>query len=419
LDLTTQWTAGLNQSSFLDLADGGIVRGVAGGEFGIVFQDRAVRRMTYSPGSPVIFDIARIATDEGLFAPYSIIASVEQIFYLSPQGFKRLVPGGYPEPIGKERIDRTFFNDVDSSNLQLVIGSVDPRKQRVYWAYKSVDGPAGVFNKMLCYDWALNRWSLIQLQGQYLTTMERAGLTLEGVDSAFGDIGSGTAVTSVAISTSATDTFTVAASPAAGQGINFTVSTTSTSAAALPSGYTVGIPYYVKATSRTSVTFKVSASGGIGALEGAAVTSTSSGSGTLNYFIPSLEALNLATLDGVAISAQPQFAGFDGNNALGFFTGSNLEATLETAQHGGELKRIYVRGYKPITDSASVFGSISFSENLFTSMTDSTEDPIDNRGWIWPGVSTRYARGRMRIPAATSWTYAAGVEPDIAIEGQR
>src|SRR5437660_4604089 len=42
LNATTAWTAGVAQSDFQDLPDGGIVRGVAGGEFGVIFQDAAI-----------------------------------------------------------------------------------------------------------------------------------------------------------------------------------------------------------------------------------------------------------------------------------------------------------------------------------------------------------------------------------------
>ena len=67
----TGWTPGLNSSSYQDFPDGGIVRGVAGGEFGNIFQDTAIRRLVYAPGSPVIFQIERISDDRGLYAPYS------------------------------------------------------------------------------------------------------------------------------------------------------------------------------------------------------------------------------------------------------------------------------------------------------------------------------------------------------------
>src|SRR5262245_18686796 len=135
LNAISTWDGTL-QSDFQDLPDGGIVRGVAGGEFGVIFQDASIRRMTYAPGSPVIFQIDRIAQEDGVFAPLSLIRAGDRVFFCSPQGFKALVAGGYPTPIGKERVDRSFFADVDSGNLQLMIGASDPRASRVLWAYK-------------------------------------------------------------------------------------------------------------------------------------------------------------------------------------------------------------------------------------------------------------------------------------------
>ncbi|MCK1277681.1 hypothetical protein IVB46_20940, partial [Bradyrhizobium sp. 61] len=55
------WTAGINSSDSQDLPDGGITRGIAGGESGVIFQDTAIRRMTYLPGDPRVFQIEKIA----------------------------------------------------------------------------------------------------------------------------------------------------------------------------------------------------------------------------------------------------------------------------------------------------------------------------------------------------------------------
>src|SRR5271154_4266443 len=155
------FTAGTNSSDFQDLADGGICRGVSGGEYGCIFQDQCIRRMLYAPGTPYVFQIERIATDDGLLAPYSLIRSGNNVFWLSPQGFKVLPPGGVPTPIGKERVDRTFFADVDITNPQLLIGSNDPTQTRVYWAYKSLGNGMSTCDKMMVYDWSLDKWSII------------------------------------------------------------------------------------------------------------------------------------------------------------------------------------------------------------------------------------------------------------------
>src|SRR5215813_10549275 len=180
---STSWTSGINSSDFQDFPDGGIVRGVAGGESGIIFQDQAIRRMSYVPGSPIIFQIDRITQDKGLYAPYSIIRAGERIFFYAGQGFHKIDPGGVPEPIGRERVDRTFLADLDKGNLQLFIGAADPRSTRVYWAYRSVSGTAATYDKILGYDFLLDRFFPISTTGEYLLGMSQTGLTLEALDS--------------------------------------------------------------------------------------------------------------------------------------------------------------------------------------------------------------------------------------------
>jgi len=48
LNAVTTWTPGTSSSDFQDLPDGGIVRGVAGGEYGVIFQETAMRRIAVS-----------------------------------------------------------------------------------------------------------------------------------------------------------------------------------------------------------------------------------------------------------------------------------------------------------------------------------------------------------------------------------
>lgn len=312
------WTQGTKQSDYQDFADGGIVRGVAGGEFGIVFQDQAIRRMSYVPGSPIIFQIDRITQDEGLFAPYSIISAGSTIYFYSNKGFKKIEAGGFPVQIGRERVDRTFFNDLDRANLQLFQGAADPRGSRIFWAYKSASGATGLYDKILGYDTVLDRFFPLSVTGEYLLGISQAGLTLESLDS---------------ISTS-------------------------------------------------------------------------------------IDAMTL-TLDAYANSVQPQIAQFGSDHKQGFFTGDNLEATLETGEQGTDENTITVRGFRPITDAASVYGLISHRLTQQGASIDDAEVSISTRtGRIDPRIrDSRYARMRLRIPAATTWTFCAGVVPDIVQSG--
>ncbi|UZE51910.1 hypothetical protein ONR75_15880 [Rhodopseudomonas sp. P2A-2r] len=76
------WVAGLNSSDFQDLSDGGFCRSIAGGETGIVLQDTIIRAMIYLPGSPIVFQIRKIAEGIGIYGPYSLIRSGSTIFFI-------------------------------------------------------------------------------------------------------------------------------------------------------------------------------------------------------------------------------------------------------------------------------------------------------------------------------------------------
>lgn len=315
------FTSGTNSSDFQDFSDGGIVRPVSGGEYGVVFQDQSIRRMIYAPGSPVIFTIDRIAIDDGIYAPYSIVRAGDRIFWLSSQGFKTLIPGGSPKPIGKEKVDRTFFADVDTGNLQLVIGAQDPRNSRIFWAYKSIEGASGLFDKILCYDWVLDKWSTIQATGEYIGSLSSPGITLENVDTIYG---------------SNIDTLT-----------------------------------------------------------------------------------NPPSFDSIPTSGTPAISAFDSNHKLGFFTGSNLEATMETPEQSGDGRRFFVRAMRVVSDASAINVSVSKRENPYVASTYSTETVTDATGQAPSRVSTRYGRAKIRITSGSTWTYAAGVEPEFTPEGQR
>lgn len=318
LNATTTWTSGVNSSDFQDLPDGGIVRGIAGGDqSGIIFQDQSIRRMSFVPGSPFVFQIDRISQDKGLFAPHSVVRGGEVVYFYAGQGFHKIAPGGFPEQIGRERVDRTFLSDLDKGSLQLFMGAADPRTSRVYWAYKSVSGATGLYDKILGYDAALDRFFQISMSGEYLLGLSQTGLTLENLD---------------------------------------TIS-------------------------------------------------------------PSIDSLTL-TLDAYATAVQPEVGQFNSSHTLGFFRGNNLEATFESSEQGTDGQRIFIRGFRPITDSATVFGSVSYRETLSDTPTDLAEVSRNTRtGRCDFRRSTRYARFKQRIPAGTTWTFSAGYEPDADPEG--
>jgi len=388
------WTSGVNSSDFQDFPDGGIVRGVAGGEAGIIFQDLAIRRMSYVPGSPIIFQIDRITQDKGLYAPYSIIRAGERIFFYAGQGFHKIEPGGVPEQIGLERVDRSFLADLDKGNLQLFIGTADPRSSRVYWAYKSVAGTSGTYDKLLGYDFLLDRFFAVSVTGEYLLGISQTGLTLENLDT----LAPGT----IAITDAANN----------GSGlIRITVASTAT----LATNQIIAISGVAGTVEANAENWKITV------IDGTHIDLV--GSNFVNAYVSggtiagSLDAMTLS-LDAYATAVQPEIAQFDNTQVLGFFRGTNLEATIESAEQGTDDNRLAIRGFRPITDAATLYGSVSWRDTPSETATAGAEVLVNARtGRCDVMRDTRYSRFKVRIPAATSWTFFAGVVPDLTTGG--
>jgi hypothetical protein len=91
------------------------------------------------------------------------------------------------------------------------------------------------------------------------------------------------------------------------------------------------------------------------------------------------------SLDDVSTAALSRLSAVDPAHKLGFFTGGNLEATLDTAEQTLNARRVRVKGLR----TAGAFVR-----------------PTSRRGWRAGGSST-------------AWTFASGVEPDFAQEGKR
>jgi hypothetical protein len=88
---------------------------------------------------------------------------------------------------------------------------------------------------------------------------------------------------------------------------------------------------------------------------------------------------------------------------MGFFSGANLEATLETSEQGLDGKRIFMGGFRPVTDAPSVYGSASYRERTSDTPTSLAEIAMNTRtGRCDLRRSTRYSRMKVRIPASTS-----------------
>jgi len=179
----TGWTVGINSCDYQDFPDGGYTANLAGGEFGYVFQDRAIRRMVFDPVSDSIFDFSRVSDKHGLFMPYSLISAHGGFFFYSSDGFYRLDGAGGVTPIGVNRVDQTFRDDADLSNPRYMVGVEDPRSQMIMWAYKSKSNTSeNWLDKVIIYDWGRNQWTPASINIECLFKTAPLTATLEGLD---------------------------------------------------------------------------------------------------------------------------------------------------------------------------------------------------------------------------------------------
>jgi hypothetical protein len=123
------------------------------------------------------------------------------------------------------------------------------------------------------------------------------------------------------------------------------------------------------------------------------------------------------SLDSISTGALAQLSGVSSAHAIGFYAGSNLAATLQTAEQGDSARRMRVQGLRPITDAASAQGAVVYRETLQAAPSLSAATAIDALGLCPQNVSTRYARGQVVIPYGSIWSFAAGIEPQFVQEG--
>ena len=313
------------QSDSQTIPDGGDITGMIGYEYGgLVFQERAIRRMDYI-GSPIIFSFKKIATDIGATIPGSVAGFGDRAFFVHRSGFFMVVGGQGIVPIGAEKVDQTFWGSstdaVDPVYTTRVSAAVDP-VNKVYGILYCGLGTnhGGTPNRMMLFHWDTGRWSHAQPGSLELiwSAVAQSGYTLDTLDS---------------VSTSI-DT----------------------------------LPFSLDSTVWTG-------------------------------------------------GPQPLFGGFDTSHNVGYFNGSNMAATVETNEQ--EIipgKIAFLRSCRPMVDgSATPSVQIGYRGRLQDAVTYGSAVAADARGYTKFRQKGRYMRGRITIPAASTWDHILGLDDVRAV----
>jgi hypothetical protein len=170
------WTIGTNQCDSQQLPDGGAITGLAGGEYGLVFQDTAIHRFSYI-GSPAIFQRDKISDGIGCVANGALATFGRMTFFLSARGFYAITDGGL-QPIGAQKVDETFWRQYARADVANNIRcAIDPKRTLVIWSMP---------DRLWIYNWTLDRWTDALVPGLVgLATGINASVSLEGIDTLY------------------------------------------------------------------------------------------------------------------------------------------------------------------------------------------------------------------------------------------
>lgn len=180
----TDWVSSATTlSDYQDLPDGGSIMGFVGGEYGIVFQERGITRMSFE-GPPTAFRFDKISSFLGCRADGSIAAFDNFAFFLGDDGAYMIRGGAEIVPIGSEKVDRWIEANLDANYLFRITSSIDPINKLYLLSIPSLNSPGGgTPDTILMYHWPTGQWSRANLNHQMIwQSATQATYTIDGMD---------------------------------------------------------------------------------------------------------------------------------------------------------------------------------------------------------------------------------------------
>lgn len=174
----TDWTpAAASQSDTQIIPDGGDITGLAGGEYGLIFMERAIYRMSYV-GSPLFFQFDAISRTLGCSTNGSIVQFGGITYFLSDDGFYAC-DGQTTKSIGAEKVNRWFFDNAIPGEIRTSMSAtVDPVRKLIAWNFKNSFGG----RYLLLYSIDLGRWSYAETTATSIAFGLTPSATLEQID---------------------------------------------------------------------------------------------------------------------------------------------------------------------------------------------------------------------------------------------
>ena len=181
-DIST-WEAGVKSSDTQDLpGSGGQVVAITSGEVGYVFREDQVIRMDFVGGN-VVFRFSVISPNRGAVYGQTVCQDNRQVFFYASDGFFQ-INGDQILPIGAEKVNRFFEQDLNKAYTDRITAAVDPFNTLAIWLYPSKDNPnvSGVCDKLLIYNYVTQKWSIAKVKASQIFKQFVVANTVELMD---------------------------------------------------------------------------------------------------------------------------------------------------------------------------------------------------------------------------------------------
>jgi hypothetical protein len=383
----TNWTpAASSQSDTQILPDGGDITGLAGGETGLIFMERAIYRMTYV-GSPFFFQFDAISRTLGCSTNGSIAQFSGITYFLSDDGFYAC-DGQTLKSIGAEKVNRWFFDNANPSEIRSSMSAtVDPVRKLIAWNFKNSLGS----RYLLLYSIDLGRWSYAETSTASVAYGLTPSSTLEQLDIYF-------------FNTTKTGTYTQSGFTVTVNVTNHGLETNAFMKFDATTGAGVDGTFQITKVNANSFTFQAVAS--------ATITSSN-----CTITLASIDNTTEATpLDSrVWAGGILLFMGVSGKKIV---TLSGQFKTASISSGDIDVGRSVITFARPVIDNGVGSIAVASRELLTDSITFSSPVTANSEGGVPLRSAGRYHRIKMSTDS-TSWKTAVAAEIEIVPQGAR
>lgn len=161
-----QWPTPDTQNAWAAQAGGqvcyseyGPIQYIGDGEnFGLIFQQSGIVSASYVGGNTV-FEFQTFDKHRGAAGINAVTKVGERYYFLAPDGFC-LTDGSSVQPIGYQKVNKWFLNNVKQSALAQTFCAADTVNKLIYWLFQSAGGSG--FDSLVIYNYAEDKFTYAQ-----------------------------------------------------------------------------------------------------------------------------------------------------------------------------------------------------------------------------------------------------------------